>query len=274
MVPGMMGVAAFQLNVLVTGAATFFVDKRIFASFDYAVRLMELPQGLFGVSLATYLLPTLSGLAVDKKFPEFRTTLRQGISYLVFIIRLLFEHHKFTADSTDRTSYALMMLAPGLVAFSVVNILARAFYALGDTTTPMKISAFALACNLVFGLTLVWNLKQAGLGLANTASATLNAGLLAFALRKKLKTLDFGPFRKDLPALATCAALAALLSLVVSFGWERGVGHSGFLRRLGAVAAPVAAACLAYFPVALWLKIEAARDIFALFKRRLHHPKT
>ena len=123
--------------------------RKSVASFNYAVRLMELPQGMFGISLATYLLPTLDGLAAEKNYPEFRATLRHGLGTLLFanliaaillvvlaepIVRLLFEHgDKFTAASTARATFALVCLAPGLVAFSTVNVLARAFYALGDT---------------------------------------------------------------------------------------------------------------------------------------------
>src|SRR6266516_1114286 len=68
MIPGALGVAAFQINVLVTYGIAFWIDPQIVASFDYAVRLMELPQGVFGISLATYLLPTLSGLAAEKNY--------------------------------------------------------------------------------------------------------------------------------------------------------------------------------------------------------------
>src|SRR5205823_1142875 len=74
MVPATIGVAAFQLNVVLSDGIAFFVNPQIVASFDYAVRLMELPQGMFGISLATYLLPTLSGLAAEKNYPEFRST--------------------------------------------------------------------------------------------------------------------------------------------------------------------------------------------------------
>ena len=144
MIPGTIGVAAFQINVTLVQAIAFWVDPQIVASFNYAVRLMELPQGMFGISLATYLLPTLSGLAAEKNYPEFRGTLRHGLGTLLFcefdrrrscsscwpsrLCGCLFEHGKFTADSTDRAALALMCLAPGLVAFSSVNILARAFY--------------------------------------------------------------------------------------------------------------------------------------------------
>src|SRR5882672_11679914 len=137
MVPGALGVAAFQINVLLTNGIAFWVDPQIVASFDYAVRLMELPQGVFGISLATYLLPTLSGLAAEKNYDEFRATLRHGVSTLIFfnviaamllvvlaepIVRLLFERGLFTADSTQRAALALICLAPGLVAFSTVNV--------------------------------------------------------------------------------------------------------------------------------------------------------
>jgi putative peptidoglycan lipid II flippase len=147
MIPGTIGVAAFQINVAVVQLLSFWVDPAINASFDYAVRLMELPQGMFGISLATYLLTALSALAVEKNYAEFRTTLRQGIGSLLFanliaavllvvlaepIVRLLFENGgKFTAASTMRAAFALECLAPGLVAFSTVNVLARAFYRAG-----------------------------------------------------------------------------------------------------------------------------------------------
>src|SRR4029077_14298656 len=74
MIPGAVGVAAFQINVLITQGMAFWVGTGVVTSFTVAVRLMELPQGVFGISLATYLLPTLSGLAAEKKYPEFRAT--------------------------------------------------------------------------------------------------------------------------------------------------------------------------------------------------------
>src|SRR3989449_10317650 len=87
------------------------------------------------------------------------------------IIRLIFEHGKFDEGSTERAAFALACLAPGLVAFSMVNVLARAFYALGDTQTPMKISVVCLGLNLVFALWLILPLRQGGLGIANTLTA-------------------------------------------------------------------------------------------------------
>ena len=287
MLPATIGVAAFQINVVLTQGLSYWVDDYVVASFQYAVRLMELPQGLFGISLATYLLPTLSGLAADKDYDGFRKELRQGISYLVFtnliacvllvalaepIIRLLFERGKFDAESTSQATLALVCLAPGLVAFSVVNILARAFFALGDTRTPMKVSVFCLLFNLLLAVALVWQFKQGGLGVANTVTAVVNCALLAYALRRKLKRLDFASLRRPVSQLTALALGAGLIAFTGWYGWEQYLGHANLPLKIGAVFVPAAIAGGLYWGVAWWLKIPAARELtdFALarFRRR------
>ncbi len=283
MAPGIVGVAAFQLNVTVIMLFAYWVDRHIVASFDYAVRLMEFPQGIIGVSLATYLLPTLSGLAAEKKYPEFRAALQQGLGYMAFanllasvllvalaepIIRLLFQGGKFDLASTQRASLALACLAPGLVAFSAVNLLSRAFYALGDTQTPMRISLFCLALNLLLSLWWVAPLRQAGLGLANTATSALNAWLLTRALRRKLKTLDLSELRRRLFGLVPAALLAGGLAWGGFRWWAGHWGHDTVLLRLGEVFGPALAAALLYWGLALWLRVPEAWELLNLLKRR------
>jgi putative peptidoglycan lipid II flippase len=230
-----------------------------------------------------YLLPTLSGLAAEKRFPEFRTTLRDGLGYLLFInllatvllivlaepiIRLLFERGEFDAAATQRVTVGLMALAPGLLAFSGVNIFARAFYALGDTKTPMKISVFCLAMNALLTLPLVWTIKEAGLGIANTTTAFVNVALLAFALRKKIARLDMSELRKPLAALLGCSVLAAFAAWAASAGWEQRWGHSTFPLKLGAVFVPMLAATLAYFALAAALRVPFMHDLLKMLRRR------
>src|SRR5580658_278355 len=198
MIPSTIGVAAFQINVMLTQGLAFGENARIVGQFAYAVRLMELPQGVFGLSLATFLLPTLSSLALEKNYAQFRLTLRQAAGHLIFvnllasvllftlaapIIRLLFERGKFDAHSTEQVSFALMCLVPGLISFSLVNIFARAFYAVGDLVTPMKISVFCLCINLLFTAVFLFGCRwgPGALGLANTLSAGFNLFLLVFA---------------------------------------------------------------------------------------------
>jgi putative peptidoglycan lipid II flippase len=284
MLPATLGVAAYQLNVMFTQGLAFWVDPGVVASFQYAVRLMELPQGVFGLSLATYLLPTLSGMAAEKKYPEFRSTLGQGLGYLVFInllasvllltlaepmIRLLLERGKFQGDATLRASLALACLAPGLVAYSVVNILARAFYALSDTTTPMKISVFCLALNAVFTLALVWQFKQVGLGVANSATAMVNMALLFLALRKKLGKLELADLMRHLPALLGSAVVAGLVAWKLAGYWEKHFGHANIWTRIGEVFVPMTVASLIYFGLAWWLKVPFLKDLGNIVPGRL-----
>jgi putative peptidoglycan lipid II flippase len=284
MLPGTVGVAAYQLNVLITQGFAFSIGSTVVASFDYAVRLLELPQGVFGISLATYLLPTLSGLAAEKKFPEFRATLRQGIGWLVFvnllasvfllllaepIVRLLFQHGRFDVASTARAAGALRCLAPGLLAFSLVNILARAFYAVGDTMTPMRISVFCLGVNALLALTLVSPFKQMGLGIANTCSAIVNFALLLYALRRKVKSLDLQDLRRQLPGLLIATAVAGTVAWAASKLWTAKFGHESFLTRLGEVFVPMTAGTAVYLGLAVWFKTTPARELMTLIAARL-----
>jgi putative peptidoglycan lipid II flippase len=284
MLPGSIGVAAFQINVLLTQCFSFWFDKTIVATFNYAVRLMELPQGMFGISLATFLLPTLAGLAAQKKYPEFRQTLSQGLCYLAFanliaaavslalarpIVCLLFERGKFGPDATLRVAQALACLAPGLLMFSMNNILARAFYALNDIKTPMKISVVCLALNLGFSFWLVQDYREAGLAIANTLSATFNLALLTFALRRKLSRLGLANLVSTLLVLVPAAVLAGLVGFGLSWLWQRHLGHATLPRKLGAVFVPGTLACLVYWAVAVWLKVPAARETAELLLRRL-----
>lgn len=287
MIPGTIGIASYQINVTTVQILSFWVGTGIVSSFGYAVRLMELPQGMFGISLATYLLPTLSGLAAEKNYSEFRATLRTGLGTLIFlnliasvllvtlaepIVRLLFERGKFDAAATHEASFALHCLAPGLVAFSTVNIVARAFYALGDTKTPMKISIFCLTLNLMLALGLVFPLRQGGLGIANTVTSIVNVWLLLHALRKKLARLEMESLVKTFWPLLAAGVVAGLVAWFGWRFWERTFGHTTLALKTGAVFVPAGIAGLAYWLMALAFKIPAAKEMvdfgLAKFRRR------
>jgi putative peptidoglycan lipid II flippase len=291
MVPGAIGVAAFQINVALIQGLGFWLDspeRPLIAPFNYAVRLMELPQGVFGLSLATFLLPTLSGLAAEKNFGEFRATLRHGIQHLVFvnllmavllvvlaepILRLLFERGRFGPDSTMRATLALQCLGASLVAYSLVNVLARAFYALGDTRTPMKISIVCLGLNLSFALCLIWPFRQGGLGLANTVSSACNLGLLLYALRRKLGKLELEPLKPTLLPLTIATALAAATAFASSRLWESSAGHAALPAKIGAVFVPAGLAALVYWSFGLWTKNPAAQEITDLAFQRFRRAR-
>jgi putative peptidoglycan lipid II flippase len=181
----------------------------------------------------------------------------------------LFQHGQFTAEDTPKVTWALVCLSPGLLAFSLVNILARAFYALGDTQTPMKISIFCLGVNLIFGLVLIWRFRQGGLGMANSLSACFNVSLLFYALRRKLGRLEFGALRQMLWPIFVAGIFAAGTAWLAWHQWEKTFGHVGLVMRLGAVFVPMTLASLVYWVVALCFKVPPAVELGAVILQQL-----
>lgn len=284
MLPGIVGVAAFQINLVLTNWIAYAHASHIVASFELAVRLMELPQGVIGVSLATFLLPTLSGLAAEKKYPQFRKTLKEGMGVVIYanlpasilmfvlaepIVRLLFEWGSFDANATHRCAFALKCLMPGLVAFSLVNVCARAFFALGDVKTPMFISVFCLGTNLILAFQLIRLYEQGGMGMANTLSSYMNLWLLIHVLRRKLRLLTFEDMWRPFNAVFISSAVAGLATFAIHAWLENWIGHNGLGQRLIVVFVPLIGAGVLYFAMTLWFKVQAAIDILKIIKFKL-----
>jgi putative peptidoglycan lipid II flippase len=211
--------------------------------------------------------------------------LRQAVGHIVFInllaavllltlaapiIRLLFQHGKFDELSTERVSFALVCLAPGLVFYSLVNIFARAFYAVGDILSPMKISLFCLAINLLFTVVFLFGLRlgPGALGLANTLSSAFNISLLVLALRKKLRRLDMRETAAQCPALALIALAAGLTAWTARLLWQNHFGHDTLGARMGEVFLPMLLAAALYFGLSLWWKVGSARELLRLLPIR------
>ena len=152
--------------------------------------------------------------------------------------------------------------------FSTVNILARAFYALSDTKTPMQISIVCLVINFLTGAALIFPLHEGGPGIANTFTSALNAGLLFFALRKKLGKLEMASLRATLLPITAAALLAGGLAWGGWKLWEQQLGHATLVLKLGAVFVPAGIAGGIYWLIALACKIPAAKEMseFALAK--------
>jgi len=286
--PGVLGVAAFQINVLATYCIGFFVGENVVASYGYAVRLLELPQGLFTVSMATFLLPALSGLAVDKKFYEFSKNLDDGLRHLLFlnlpaavllfvmaepIVTLLFQYGEFTEAATERAAWALRCLAPALPGYSVVYLLARGFYALGEVKTPVRISIACLVLNLVLALALVFQLdenwRQCAFGVANAISSTVNAIWLWRALRQRqeLAGLALPGLRRQAPVMLVLAVLAGAAAWALAGQLHVSAETTTMAQRLLAALGPLLVAGLAYGIMSWLAGVESARAMLKILRR-------
>ena len=154
-----------------------------------------------------------------------------------------------------------------------MNIFARAFYALGDTATPMRVSVFCLAVNLLLSLLFITHLRQAGLGLANTITSCLNAWLLLRALRKKLGTLELAEVRRSVVPLLAATLLAGVLAWAAQHSWNQHLGHATFALRLGEVFVPASVAALGYALLLGGMKLPAAVEVSALLRKKLLRPR-
>jgi putative peptidoglycan lipid II flippase len=281
--PSVIGVAAFQINTVLCQSFAYTHGREIVSSYNYAVRLMELPQGVVGISLATVLLTELSTLAVDKKFPEFRSTLTEGLQQLIFltllplvllltlsepIVRLLFERGQFQAASTQQVTLMMLCLSPSLLAFSLNNVLARAFYALGDTKTPMRISLAAIAVNFIAAFVSISLMPKAGLAIANSTSAAMQCFLLFYALKRKLPKFDLRALFAPVLRMGLAGLVAAVIALASFWVWNRWIGQAGLSARVGATFVPIALASMGYFLTATLLRIREASDVLEILRRR------
>jgi putative peptidoglycan lipid II flippase len=164
-----------------------------------AQRLYHFPLGVFGIAVATAVFPMLSRHADQPG--EFVATLRRGLRLSMFIglpasIGLIlvrhditavlygFGHSGFSPSDLDRSALALAGFAPGVWAYSLNHVLTRAFYAQGDTRTPMRIAIAMVAVNFVLNLLLIWPLREAGLAVATSLSATIQCLVLFAAVRR------------------------------------------------------------------------------------------
>jgi murein biosynthesis integral membrane protein MurJ len=200
-----------QVNITVsTILASFFAGGPTYLF--YGMRLIQFPLGIFGVALATAILPTLSAQAARGALDELRTTLGFGLRMILFIIlpamlglillrqpivHLFFEHGTFTAHDTAETARAVLCYSIGLWAFGGVRIIVSAFYSLQDTRTPAISAAIAVAANLVFSFLLMSSLGAAGLALATALAAMVNGGILVAVLHRRLGGVEWGSAADD-----------------------------------------------------------------------------
>jgi len=235
MVPTLIGSSAAQVNILFDSIiATFLVSGSV-SWLYYSDRLLEFPLGVFGIALATVILPNLSRKHAQKSRAAFSRTLDWALR-LSMIITLpaaaglvilatpilitLFQYQAFQADDVAMSAMSLVAYAAGLPAFIAVKVLAPGFFARQDTRTPVKIGLIAMLANFIMNLLFVgamvhWGMAgpHAGLALASSVSAFLNAGLLYRGLRRSgAYQPGAGWLRLTLTVLFACLAMVAVLS--------------------------------------------------------------
>lgn len=205
MLPRTIGIAAVQINFLVNTVLASTLPEGRLAALSIAFALILLPEGVIAQSIATVLFPTFSQLEARGERTALRDAFSTSFRVILFltipasvglillrfpIIQLLYQRGEFTVDSTAQTAFALQFYAVALFAHSGLEILTRAFYALHDTATPVKVGAASIGLNIILSLILLGPLAQGGLALANSLATTLEMLTLLFLLRSRLGGID------------------------------------------------------------------------------------
>ncbi len=270
MLPALFGSSVAQINLLLdTVIASFLVTGSV-SWLYYSDRLVEFPLGVFGIALATVILPSLSTRHAEADSEAFAGMLDWAVRWVMLIalpasiglvilagpmLATLFGHGEFGAEDVRMATLSLMAYGLGLTGFMLVKVLAPGFYSRQDTKTPVRIGIYAMVANMGLNVAFVVPMvlagvpgPHAGLALATAASAFLNAGLLFRTLRAEgFYRATPGWPRFLLQLGLSCGALAVFLLWAagpladwLALGpWERG----------GRLAAVIGGAAVVYFAV-------------------------
>ena len=285
--PGTLAGAAVQINLLVNMVLAAAEGTGAVSWLSYAFRVMYLPIGLFGVSVAAAAVPLLSRQGAQNDTAGMRDTVSRalrltlainvpatvGLMVLgVPIVEVIFERGAFTAADTSATAAALLLYAPGLAGYAAVRIAVPCFYALGTSRTPATISVAAVALNIGLNLVLVRVLGYRGLALGTSVAALTNALALLILLHGRLEGLDV---RRVLTLAGKVTVASAAMGAAAWLAHDRLLdlwGGAGLVVRLGRLAASIAAALVVLLASARFLRLreldEAAGLIAARLRRR------
>ncbi len=237
--PRVVGLAAVQVNFLVNTVLASGLSPGRLSALDYAFRLMLLPLGIFAQSVATAAFPTFAQQVAEGDTGGMQRTLRALLRNILFLtlpatvglfflatplVAVLFQRRAFDATSTALTAAALRAYAVGLCGHAVVEILARAYYALQDTRTPVLIGVAAMGLNILLNLWWVHLWGHVGLALANSVATLLEGTTLILVLQRRLghvmaRDLSWSLGRQLVAAVVTAWALWSLSTLISLPAW-------------------------------------------------------
>jgi putative peptidoglycan lipid II flippase len=283
MAPRVFGVAVVQLNFWVnTRLASAMTDGSV-TGVKWGLTMMLMPQAVIAQSVAMAALPTLSAQYALGKLDDIRSSLAASLRGILFlalpaslglmllrqpIVAMMLEYGKFDEQSTELISWALLWYAAGLVGHCLVEILARAFFALHNTKTPVLVGSVAMGLNIIFSLLfaawftrLGW-MPHGGLALANSLATALEAAGLLILMRRRLNGLR-GRY------VLTGAAQALVATLVMSAGLWLWLAWAGDQATWLVAVGGVILGGLIYGLVILALGVSEARRLLSWLMRRL-----
>ncbi|MGR5417220.1 murein biosynthesis integral membrane protein MurJ [Vibrio diabolicus] len=258
MIPALFGVSVSQINLLFDTFIASFLQTGSISWLYYSDRLLEFPLGLFGIAIATVILPALSRKHVDAQSEGFAQTMDWGVRMVILLglpamlglmvlakpmLMVLFMRGEFSPQDVHQASLSLFAYASGLLNFMLIKVLAPGYYSRQDTKTPVKYGIIAMVTNMVFNAIFAYFYGYVGLAIATALSAFVNMALLYRGLHiagvyQITKRTVFFIIRLVIAGAAMVAAILWQLedmSVWLDWSFARRSGVLGMLIALGAV---------------------------------------
>ena len=193
MIPALFGVSVSQINLLLDTMVASFLMTGSISWLYYSDRLLEFPLGLFGIAIATVILPALSRKHVDAESKGFSDTMDWGVRMVILLgvpamiglmvlakpmLMVLFMRGEFMPSDVNNASLSLLAYASGLLNFMLIKVLAPGYYSRQDTKTPVRYGIIAMLTNMVFNAIFAYLFGYVGLAMATSLSALINMVLL------------------------------------------------------------------------------------------------
>ena len=280
MAPALLGVSVAQVSLLINTQIASHLPPGSVSWLSYADRLMEFPTSMLGVALSVVLTPQLAAARAAQDHARYAAMLDWGLRLVVVltvpcavalltfaqpVVSVLFNYGAFSPRDVQQTMLALMGYGVGLLALVAIKILAPGFYAAQDIRTPVKIAICVLVITQLLNIVLVPLLAHAGLALATSLGALINAGWLLWGLRRKGSYVPAAGWPRLMARVAVAAALLALLLWLLDRQLPWLAWQAQPMLRLGAFAGCAALAALLYFVTLRLLGV----DLRGLLRRSL-----
>lgn len=290
MLPVVLGVALPQVSIWINRAFASGLGNGPMAALSNANQFMQVPLGIFAQAMAVAIFPTLSALAAQGKYAELRDTASTGIRALLFltvpasvlmialavpIVQLLLQGGRYGPDDTALAASALAYYCIGIFAWSAQSILARTFYALQDSVTPVVIGTGVTFLFIPMNWFLMKPLGIRGLALATTIAASLHVMVMLGVLSRRLGGFQMRRMASSLLKILCASGVAALACTAAASSVGGTAPYAADHVKLHALTVlAVAGGCgvLAYVAAARILQIDEMHLAIALLRRRRTAP--
>ncbi|HWQ31318.1 MAG TPA: murein biosynthesis integral membrane protein MurJ [Blastocatellia bacterium] len=283
MAPAIVGASAVQVNVVINTTLAAGLGEGAISWLGYAFRLILFPIGVFGVAISTATLPVASRAAVED-LNRFRHTIASSLRLTMLlnipstvglmilsqpIIALIYQHGSFSAQDTRQAASALVWYALGLTAYSMIKILAPAFYALGDTRIPMMTSVLSIVTNYAVATLTINQFGHRALALSISAVAIVNCVLLMFFLRRRLGGIEGRGLLLSFGQVTLASLVMGAVCWFISAQAAQLLGTASLLARVLTVGVSVATGALVFVLAAKLLRVSELNQLIGVVERRL-----